>query len=38
METDVPHRPGKLYKAKTRLKKEQGKKKLEDKSMRSLVG
>jgi 8-oxo-dGTP diphosphatase len=28
METDVPHRPGKLYKAKTQLRKKQAKKKL----------
>jgi 8-oxo-dGTP diphosphatase len=27
MEVDVPHRPGKLYKAKTQMKRKQGKKK-----------
>jgi len=38
MEINVPHRPGKLYKAKTRHKKEQTKKLFEDKVVRSLAG
>ena len=38
MENDVPHRPGKLYKAKAQNKKEPMKKKSEDGSMRSFAG
>jgi hypothetical protein len=37
MENDVPHRPGKLYKAKTQLRKKQAKKKTAEKIARSLV-
>jgi 8-oxo-dGTP diphosphatase len=37
MENDVPHRPGKLYKAKTVLRKKQGKKKAAETSARTLV-
>lgn len=37
MENDVPHRPGKLYKAKIQLKKKQAKKKAHEKSIRSLA-
>jgi 8-oxo-dGTP diphosphatase len=35
MENDVPHRPGKLYKAKIQLKKKQAKKKAHEKGSRS---
>jgi 8-oxo-dGTP diphosphatase len=37
MENDVPHRPGKLYKAKTPLRKKQTKKKTNLADVRSLV-
>jgi len=35
MENDVPHRPGKLYKAKVKLKKKQGAQKLRDHELES---
>ena len=37
MENDVPHRPGKLYKAKAQLRKKQVKVKMNEGSIRSLV-
>jgi hypothetical protein len=37
MENDVPHRPGKLYKAKTQLRKKQSKKKAKDTTLRDLA-
>jgi len=37
MENDVPHRPGKLYKAKTQLRKKQAKKKSNEAGFRRLI-
>jgi 8-oxo-dGTP diphosphatase len=37
MENDVPHRPGKLYKAKTQLRKKQSRKKMKDATMKDLA-
>ncbi|HET9826784.1 MAG TPA: NUDIX domain-containing protein [Chitinophagaceae bacterium] len=38
MENDVPHRPGKLYKAKIQVRKNPGKKKANRSEVRSLMG
>ena len=38
MEDDVPHRPGKLYKAKTSVQKKQAKKKAAQPNVSSIVG
>ena len=38
MENDVPHRPGKLYKAKTQFRKNPGKRKTNRAEARSLIG
>lgn len=37
MENDVPHRPGKLYKAKTQLRKKQSKRKDKETALKDLV-
>jgi hypothetical protein len=37
MENDVPHRPGKLYKAKTQMRKKQSRKKVKDATLKDLA-
>ena len=37
MENDVPHRPGKLYKAKTQVRKKQSRRKANDAAMKDLA-
>jgi 8-oxo-dGTP diphosphatase len=37
MENDVPHRPGKLYKAKTQVRKKQSRKKAKDATLKDLA-
>jgi hypothetical protein len=37
MENDVPHRPGKLYKAKTQVRKKQSRKKVKDATLKDLA-
>lgn len=37
MENDVPHRPGKLYKAKTQVRKKQSRRKVKDATMKDLA-
>jgi len=37
MENDVPHRPGKLYKAKTQVRKKQSRKKVKDVTLKDLA-